>query len=77
MQCDAVVVGAGPGGSAAAYWLARHGIDVLLVDQARFPRNKPCGDGLTPHAVSMLEAMGLGEIIRQQGRAFAGVRVFA
>ena len=44
-------MGAGPGGSAAAYHLARHGVDVLMVDKATFPREKVCGDGLTPRAV--------------------------
>ena len=77
MQCDVVVVGAGPGGSTAAYWLARAGVDVLLVDKAHFPRSKPCGDGLTPRAVAMLERMGLTEVMAGQGRAFAGVHVFA
>jgi geranylgeranyl reductase family protein len=61
----------------AACWLARHGIDVLLVDKAHFPRTKPCGDGLTPHAMALLETIGLASAIEQRGTAFAGVRVFA
>ena len=77
MQCDVVVVGAGPGGSAAGYWLARAGVNVLLVDKAHFPRSKPCGDGLTPRAVAMLERMGLAEVMAGQGQAFMGVRIFA
>jgi geranylgeranyl reductase family protein len=56
---DVLVVGAGPGGSATAYHLARHGLDVLLVERARFPREKVCGDGLTPRAVTALERMGV------------------
>ena len=44
---DAVVVGAGPGGSTAAYRLVRGGARVLLLDRASFPRDKPCGGGLT------------------------------
>jgi geranylgeranyl reductase family protein len=56
---DVVIVGAGPGGSAAAYYLARHGLDVLLLDKSGFPRDKTCGDGLTPRALSVLEDMGL------------------
>ncbi len=56
---DAVVVGAGPAGSAAAITLARAGRDVLLVDKARFPRDKCCGDGLTTGAVRWLERLGL------------------
>lgn len=77
MQSDVVVVGAGPGGSAAAYWLARSGADVLLVDKAHFPRDKPCGDGLTPRAVDLLKSMGLADFVLKQGQPFAGVRVFA
>ena len=77
MQCDVAVVGAGPGGSAAAYWLARAGADALLVDKAHFPRSKPCGDGLTPRAVGLLESMGLGDSILKRGWTFAGVRIFA
>jgi menaquinone-9 beta-reductase len=51
------VVGAGPGGSAAAYHLAHHGVDVLMVDRAVFPREKVCGDGLTPRGVAALQRM--------------------
>ncbi|HYT79612.1 MAG TPA: FAD-dependent monooxygenase, partial [Actinomycetota bacterium] len=54
-----LVVGAGPGGSATAYHLARHGVDVLMVDKALFPREKVCGDGLTPRGVRALEGMGV------------------
>ena len=50
-ETDVLVVGAGPGGSAAAYHLARHGIDVTVVEKAAFPREKVCGDGLTPRSV--------------------------
>ncbi|HZD16764.1 MAG TPA: geranylgeranyl reductase family protein [Actinomycetota bacterium] len=59
IETDVLVVGAGPGGSTAAYHLARHGIDVLLVEKAAFPRDKVCGDGLTPRAVVQLERMGI------------------
>ena len=51
---DVVVVGAGPAGSTAAYRLAREGVSVLLADRARFPRDKPCGGGLTMRAVRLL-----------------------
>src|SRR5581483_5526042 len=51
---DAVVVGAGPGGSTAAHLLARDGASVLLLDRASFPRDKPCGGGLTARAVRLL-----------------------
>lgn len=56
---DLLVVGAGPAGSAAAITAARAGLDVLLVDQARFPRDKCCGDGLTTGALRRLEELGL------------------
>src|SRR5436190_1495494 len=51
---DVLVVGAGPAGSTAAYRLARAGASVLLADRARFPRDKPCGGGLTLRAVREL-----------------------
>ncbi|HTI33597.1 MAG TPA: FAD-dependent monooxygenase, partial [Miltoncostaea sp.] len=53
-QFDVVVVGAGPGGSTAAYRMARGGARVLLLDRARFPRDKPCGGGLTGRALKSL-----------------------
>jgi geranylgeranyl reductase family protein len=56
---DVIVVGAGPGGSAAAYHLAKAGLDVLLLEKTSFPREKVCGDGLTPRAVKALTAMGI------------------
>ena len=59
LETDVLVVGAGPGGSATAYHLARHGVDVTLVDKATFPREKVCGDGLTPRAVKALWDMGI------------------
>ena len=58
---DALVVGAGPSGAAAAYWLAERGHRVLVVEKKRFPRDKTCGDGLTPRAVRQLHDMGLAE----------------
>ena len=54
MRFDAIVVGAGPAGSTTAYRLARAGASVLLVDKARFPRDKPCGGGLTLRAARLL-----------------------
>jgi menaquinone-9 beta-reductase len=59
IETDVLVVGAGPGGSAAAFHLARHGIDVTVVEKATFPREKVCGDGLTPRGVAAIEKMGV------------------
>ena len=56
---DVVVVGAGPAGAATAIRLARAGVPVTLVDKARFPRDKCCGDGLTTGALRLLEDLGL------------------
>ena len=64
---DVLVVGAGPAGSAAAAWAARAGLDVVLADAATFPRDKPCGDGLTPRAIAELEHLGLGDWVRAHG----------
>jgi menaquinone-9 beta-reductase len=59
LDVDVLVVGAGPGGSTTACHLARHGLDVLLVERAAFPREKVCGDGLTPRGVAQLERLGI------------------
>jgi menaquinone-9 beta-reductase len=56
---DVIVVGAGPAGSTVAYYLANAGLDVLLLEKTSFPREKVCGDGLTPRAVKALTGMGL------------------
>ncbi|WP_100836736.1 geranylgeranyl reductase family protein [Kitasatospora fiedleri] len=56
---DVIVVGAGPAGSSTAYWLAQAGLDVLLLEKTEFPREKVCGDGLTPRAVKQLVDMGI------------------
>ena len=58
-DADVIVVGAGPAGSATAYHLARAGHDVLLLEKSEFPREKVCGDGLTPRAVKALVSMGV------------------
>ncbi|MGY1615824.1 geranylgeranyl reductase family protein [Geodermatophilus sp. SYSU D00691] len=65
---DVLVVGAGPAGAAAAAWAARAGRDVVLADAAVFPRDKACGDGLTPRAIAELELLGLGDWVRKRGR---------
>ncbi len=58
-DADVIVVGAGPSGATTAYYLAQAGVNVLLLEKARFPREKVCGDGLTPRAVKSLIAMGV------------------
>jgi geranylgeranyl reductase family protein len=58
-SADVIVVGAGPAGSTAATLLARAGIDVLLLEKSTFPREKVCGDGLTPRGVKQLHALGI------------------
>ncbi|MFZ5469705.1 MAG: NAD(P)/FAD-dependent oxidoreductase [Myxococcota bacterium] len=64
-----VIVGAGPAGSSAATFLAQQGASVTLLERSHFPRDKVCGDGCTPRAVWMLEALGLGELVREASAA--------
>ncbi|GAB86740.1 geranylgeranyl reductase family protein [Gordonia rubripertincta] len=67
-HADVLVVGAGPGGSAAAAHAAAAGRDVVLVDAAVFPRDKTCGDGLTPRAIAELDSLGLGSLVADRPR---------
>jgi menaquinone-9 beta-reductase len=60
-EVDVVIVGGGPSGAAAAHLLATRGHSVLVCEKKVFPREKTCGDGLTPRAVKVLEEMGLGD----------------
>jgi flavin-dependent dehydrogenase len=73
---DALVVGGGPSGAAAAYWLATAGHDVLVVERKVFPRDKTCGDGLTPRAVHQLDEMGLSDELSRYHR-YGGLRAVA
>jgi menaquinone-9 beta-reductase len=70
---DVLVVGGGPSGAAAAYWLAEAGHRVLVVERKEFPREKTCGDGLTPRAVHQLHEMGLADRLAGYQR-FDGLR---
>ncbi|MEE4024092.1 geranylgeranyl reductase family protein [Gordonia sp. PKS22-38] len=67
-RAEVLVVGAGPGGSAAAAHAAAAGHDVVLLDAATFPRDKTCGDGLTPRAVAELDDLGLGAFLDDRPR---------
>jgi menaquinone-9 beta-reductase len=73
---DVVVVGGGPSGAACAYWLADAGKDVLLLEKKRYPREKTCGDGLTPRSVKQLHDLGLEEDLAGHHR-FSGLRSIA
>jgi geranylgeranyl reductase family protein len=66
---DVAVIGAGPAGSAAAYSLAKGGLQVGLLDKADFPRDKTCGDGLTPRALKVLDQMGVLQAVAESAYA--------
>lgn len=66
-DADVIFVGAGPSGCATALHLARQDVSVLVVDRQRFPRDKVCGEGLMPHGVRELDALGLLEKTREAG----------
>jgi geranylgeranyl reductase family protein len=65
---DVLVIGGGPAGAATGYWLAKAGLDAVVVERKAFPRDKTCGDGLTPRAVLQLEEMGLGDWLHTHHR---------
>lgn len=73
---DVVVVGAGPGGSATAHFLAKGGLDVALLDKATFPRDKTCGDGLTPRALGVLQEMGILDRVRAFAYQINGIEMY-
>ena len=73
-HCDVLVIGAGPAGSACAQTLARAGLDVLLVDQHNFPRDKVCGDGLIPDTHAALKRLGVYEEVAALAQPVQHVR---
>ena len=73
---DVLVIGAGPAGAACAYWLAEAGWDVVVVEKKEFPRDKTCGDGLTPRSVRQLSDMGLDDVLADH-HLFHGLRSLA
>ena len=76
MSAEVLVVGGGPAGAACAYWLAEAGHDVTLLERKHYPREKTCGDGLTPRSVRQLEDMGLADELSHHHR-FEGLRSIA
>jgi geranylgeranyl reductase family protein len=73
---DVLVVGGGPAGSSCAYWLAEAGWDVAVVEKKVFPREKTCGDGLTPRAVRQIADMGIEGALAGAHR-YTGLRAHA
>jgi geranylgeranyl reductase family protein len=76
MSDDVLVVGGGPAGASAAYWLAKEGHSVVLVEKKEFPRDKTCGDGLTPRAILQLQEMGF-DFSAQEFHKITGLRSYA
>src|SRR5581483_1671136 len=74
-EADVIVVGAGPAGSSAAYWLATAGLDVAVLEKTTFPREKVCGDGLTPRGTRALVELGIDVSERNGWLHNRGLRV--
>ena len=64
LHAEALIIGAGPSGSALSIWLAQQGWDCILVDRARFPRRKPCAGCFSPRCFPHLKKLGLDEVVR-------------
>jgi len=77
-KSQVIVVGGGPAGSSTAYFLAKAGIDVTVMDRARFPRDKTCSEYMSPQASRILEAMDALDAVETSGAAqLSGMRVHA
>lgn len=74
---DVAVIGAGPAGSAAAHYLAKAGLAVLLLDKSTFPRDKTCGDGLAPRSLAVLQDMGILATIEQSAHRINALEFFS
>lgn len=78
LDADVIIVGAGPAGSTAAMLLAASGVSVRVIDRARFPRDKPCGDYCNPGAVDLLRDLGALPTVHDAGASvISGMRVYA
>ncbi len=74
LDADVVIAGGGLAGAATALALSKHGMTSVVVDKAEFPRDKPCGEGLLPHGVSLLASLGLGGVVDAcGGQPFKGI----
>ncbi len=76
MSADVLVVGGGPAGVAAAHWLARDGHSVMVVEKKEYPREKTCGDGLTPRSIFQLQEMGY-DFGAEEFHKITGLRSYA
>ena len=75
MTTDVLVIGAGPAGSIAALVLARSGVRVRLLDRARFPRDKLCGDTINPGSLAILDRLGVSGPVRRRAMAITGMDI--
>ena len=75
-RADVLVIGGGPAGASTSYWLAKAGVRVTCIERKVFPRDKTCGDGLTPRAVKQLTDMGLYDALEEYHR-YTGLRAVA
>jgi geranylgeranyl reductase family protein len=76
MRTNAVIIGAGPGGAAAAVRLAQRGVrDVVLLDKDQFPREKTCGSALSPNGVKLIESLGIGAEVHRLGYVISALKL--